>query len=166
MQNMTIRRATTEDASAILDIYNWYVENTIITFETTLIDKEDMENRISNILSKYDWLIAEENGRIIGYAYYGQFRSRAAYNHTVETAIYFSKEYTGKGMGKMLYQRLFELAKSKGYRELIGVISIPNPESISFHQKQGFTEAGIFRNVGYKFNRYLDVCFMQKSLIE
>lgn len=164
--NMIIRCATPGDAASILQIYNWYIQNTIITFETEPVTVDEMKNRINNILTKYDWLVAEVDNQVVGYAYYGQFRTRIAYNHTVETAIYFSKDYSGKGYGRLLYQHLFESARNKGYRELIGVISIPNPESISFHQKNGFVEAGMFKNVGFKFGRYLDVVFMQKTLVE
>ena len=161
---MIIRQAIPEDAAAILHIYNWYIKNTIITFETEPVTVEDMQNRITGVLLKYDWLVAEIDNQVVGYSYYGQFRTRVAYNHTVETAIYFSKDYSGKGLGKKIYEQLFESAQSKGYRELIGVISIPNPESISFHLKNGFVEAGLLKNVGLKFGKYLDVVFMQKTL--
>jgi len=159
-----IRKACKEDAVSISEIYNWYITNTIITFETEEIDGKEIEKRIDNVTTKYDWLVAEEDNIVIGYAYYGQFRARAAYNHTVETAIYLKHDQTGKGTGHLLYKALFELAQAKGYKEFMGVISVPNPESVKFHQQWDFKEVGHLTNVGYKFDKYIDICLMQKSL--
>jgi phosphinothricin acetyltransferase len=161
---ISIRKANKADANAIRDIYNWYIKNTIITFETEEIDQKEIENRIQNVMSKYDWLVALEDNVIVGYAYYGQFRARAAYNHTVETAIYLRHDLIGKGTGHFLYDALFQSAKEKGYKEFIGVISVPNPESVKFHQKWDFKEVGYLTKVGYKFDEYIDICLMQKSL--
>lgn len=162
---MNIRNANADDASAIIEIYNWYVLNTTITFETEPVSVGEMRKRIDEKLLKYDWVVAETDNQIIGYAYYGAFRARAAYQHTVESTIYMSHEFKGKGLGTLLYENLIDSAVRKGFREMLGVIALPNPESIGFHQKMGFTEIGTMKKVGYKFNQYIDVVLLQKSMV-
>jgi phosphinothricin acetyltransferase len=120
---MNIRRVKTDDASNIIEIYNWYILNTTITFETEPVTLEEMKNRINDKLSSYDWLVCEIDNKIIGYAYYGSFRPRAAYKHTVESTIYLSKDYKGKGLGYELYTNLIESAKRNRFREILGVIA-------------------------------------------
>jgi len=159
---MNIRRATIDDALAIVEIYNWYILKTTITFETDVVTDEIMRNRISEKLMTYDWLIGEVDKKIIGYAYYGSFRPRTAYKHTVESTIYLSQDAQGKGFGKLLYTRLIESIQEHGFREIIGVISLPNPESIRLHEKMGFAKIGILKNIGYKFDNYIDVVIWQK----
>lgn len=161
---MNIRQAKISDAKSIVEIYNWYVVNTTITFETDPISIKDMEMRIKEKLEKYGWLVAEINDVIIGYAYYGSFRPRAAYQHSVESTIYLSPEFKGKGLGAGLYEKLIDSAKDKRFREILAVIALPNPESISFHKKMGFEEIGVMKKIGFKFGNYLDVSFIQKSL--
>jgi L-amino acid N-acyltransferase YncA len=161
---MNIRGAAIDDARAIVDIYNWYVDNTTITFETEAVTVEAMRNRIGEKLSTHDWLVGEENGEIVGYAYYGSFRPRAAYRHTVESTIYLSHEAKGKGYGKLLYAQLLESALSHGFREVIGVIALPNPESVRLHERMGFLKVGILQNIGFKFGTYIDVGMWQKSI--
>jgi len=161
---MNIRRARISDANAIVEIYNWYIANTAITFETDTVSVEEMEMRIKEKLDQYDWLVAETDGILIGYAYYGSFRPRTAYQHTVESTIYLSGEFKGKGMGISLYKELINSAKDKYFREMIAVVALPNPESISFHIKMEFREVGIMKKIGFKFDNYLDVMFLQKSL--
>jgi L-amino acid N-acyltransferase YncA len=161
---MNIRRAAIDDAAAIIDIYNWYVDNTTITFETEAVTVEAMRNRIGEKLSTHDWLVGEENDAIVGYAYYGSFRPRAAYRHTVESTIYLSQEVKGKGYGRLLYARLLESALSHGFREVIGVIALPNPESVRLHERMGFLKVGILQNIGFKFGTYIDVGMWQKSI--
>ncbi|MBN1907494.1 MAG: N-acetyltransferase [Deltaproteobacteria bacterium] len=162
---MKIRCAKTEDAQHIIDIYNWYIVNTIITFETDPVSFAEMQERIGEKLQNHDWLIAEIDNEIIGYAYYGVFRVRVAYRHTVESTIYLSKEYKGRGLGMPLYSALIDSAKNKGFREMLGVIALPNPESIKFHKKSGFNDAGTLKNIGFKFGRYIDVAILQKTIV-
>lgn len=162
--SLTIRRATEEDTKEICRIYNSYVRNSIVTFETTLVEASEMEERIKEKLTKYDWIVGELNRHVVGYAYYGSFRPRAAYRHTVETTIYLSEENTGRGFGKALYAALIRSASEKGFRELIGVIALPNPGSVRLHKSLGFQEVGILREVGHKFGKYVDVSLWQRSL--
>ena len=110
---MNIRQAKISDANAITEIYNWYVINTSITFETDPVSVEEMEMRIKEKLDKYDWFVAEKNDVLIGYAYYGPFRARVAYQHTIESTIYLSHEFIGNGMGVSLYGELINAAKNQ-----------------------------------------------------
>jgi L-amino acid N-acyltransferase YncA len=162
---MKIRCAKIEDAQHIIDIYNWYIINTIITFETDPVSLAEMQERICEKLQHHDWLVAEINNEIIGYAYYGVFRARAAYRHTVESTIYLSKNFKGRGLGLPIYSALIDSAKNKGFREMLGVIALPNPESIKLHQKAGFNEAGLMKNIGFKFDTYIDVAILQKTIV-
>lgn len=162
---MNVRQVKDDDIMKITEIYNWYILNTTITFETETISPLKMKKRVQEKVAKHDWLVGELNQEIIGYAYYGSFRSRSAYNHTVELTIYLSQESTGKGFGKSLYGELIKSAKEHRFRELIGVIALPNQKSTILHQKLGFEEIGVLKKVGYKFNRYIDVGIWQKSML-
>jgi phosphinothricin acetyltransferase len=163
---MHIRRATVGDAERIAEIYNWYILNTIITFETDMVSPQEMKKRIQGKTIKHDWIVGEWNQEVIGYAYYGPFRARAAYNHTVESTIYLSQESIGKGFGRAVYAKLLESVKSRGFREVVGVIALPNPQSIALHKGMGFEEVGVLKNVGYKFGRYIDVGLWQMSMVQ
>ena len=161
--DLHVRRALAADADRITEIYNWYVLNTIITFETAAVSPNEMTQRIQEKLDKYDWLVGEVNQGIAGYAYYGSFRPRAAYGHTVESTVYLSQDNTGNGFGRRIYSALIQSATDKGFRELIGVIALPNPASIALHRTLGFREAGVLRGVGHKFDKYVDVALWQRS---
>lgn len=161
---MKIRPVKDKDIAQITDIYNGYILNTTVTFELAAISALEMQQRVRAKTEKYDWLVGEVNQTIIGYAYYGAFHARAAYSHTVETTIYLAQAYRRKGHGESLYRELMRSARERGFRELIGVIALPNPGSIALHQKLGFEEVGILKKVGYKFEQYLDVTIWQKSL--
>jgi L-amino acid N-acyltransferase YncA len=161
---MTIRPATVADAEACCAIYNEHVRHTIVTFEVEPLTPAEMAGRIAEKLGRYDWLVLEEAGAVVGYAYYGAFRARAAYDHSVETTIYLAENVTGRGLGRELYRALIASARDRGYRELIGVIALPNPASVALHETLGFLPIGVFPRVGYKFGRYIDVGFWQLSL--
>jgi phosphinothricin acetyltransferase len=161
---MEIRKALDADAERIAEIYNWYILNTTITFETVVVSPEEIKRRIRGKAVRHDWIVGEVDREIIGYAYFGPFRERAAYDHTVESTIYLSQGSLGRGLGRALYARLIETVKDLGYREMIGVIALPNPESIALHRKMGFEEAGVLKKVGHKFGNYIDVGIWQLSL--
>lgn len=161
---MKIVRAGLHHAQPIADIYNYYIDNTVVTFETERIPEDEMRQRIEDKLNKYNWLVGENNGQVIGYAYYGQFRGRCAYDATVESSIYIDYRHTGKGYGKQLYQAIIDDARNRGFREMIGGVSLPNEGSVALHEKLGFEKAGHFKNVGLKFDKWIDVGFWQKSL--
>ncbi|MGB3516176.1 MAG: N-acetyltransferase family protein [Elainellaceae cyanobacterium] len=161
---MTIRPITDDDSVAITDIYNWYILNTTITFELETINALAMQQRIQEKRVHHDWLVGVVNQEIIGYAYYGAFRARPAYSHTVESTIYLAQDRRGQGLGTLLYRELLHSAATRGFREMIGIIALPNQGSIKLHQKLGFEETGVLKQVGHKFDRYIDVGIWQKSL--
>ena len=121
------------------EIYNWYILNSTVTFETKAIDELEMRRRILEKLASHDWIVAEVSGQIVGYAYYGAFRPRPAYAHTVESTIYLSGGSVGKGLGTLLYSGLIHSAAKKGFLELIGVIALPNAASVRLHAKLGIS---------------------------
>lgn len=135
-----------------------------MTFETETVTPQEMAARIGEKLQQHDWLVLEDQNKVVGYAYYGTFRPRAAYNHSAEVTIYVAAEAQGRGLGAALYRALIASAGSKGYRELIGGVALPNPASVALHEKLGFGLIGVFPRVGYKFGSYIDVGFWQLSL--
>lgn len=161
---LTIRRAGENDAERLADLYNWYVANTHITFECEPVSTGEMKQRIANTVANHDWLVGERNNQIVGYAYYGAFRLRAAYSQTSESTIYLSNEAKGKGFGRKLYSALLETASAKGIREIVGVIALPNPASEALHAGMGFRRAGVLERVGLKFGAYHDIALWQRSL--
>jgi len=163
---ISIRTATDDDAEWMAGIYNWYVLNTIVSFETDPVSTDGMRTRIREKLVRHDWLVGEQDGARIGYACYGSFRPRAAYNHTAESTVYVAREHQGRGHGTTLYTALLDSARRRGMRELIGVIALPNPESIRLHERLGFREVGILRQAGHKLGRYIDVGLWQRAVNE
>ncbi len=155
-----IRGVEVRDAADIAAIYNYYIRETIITFETEEIDTAEMENRIKKILEAgYPFIVHEENNKITGYAYVGKFRERSAYSESLETSIYLDINEKGRGIGRKLYKRLIELSQEAGVHVLIGVVSYPNLASQRLHESVGFEKAGVIKEAGKKFGKYIDVEF-------
>ena len=160
-----IRDAKIEDAESICNIYNPYILNTVITFEEETIKPEDIAKRMSVVKGLgFPYLVAEENGEILGYAYAGKWRERTAYRFVVESTIYLARTSAGKGLGTTLYQELIERLKLNGFHAVLGGITLPNPASVALHEKLGFKKVAHFTEVGYKFNQWLDVGFWQLLL--
>ena len=161
---MSIRGATSGDAEGILKIYAPYITCTCITFETEVPSIENFRTRIQNIVINYPYLVGEADGRIIGYAYASRHRERAAYKYSADVSVYIAPEYQGLGIGKTVYGNLFDLLREQGIYTVYAGITLPNDKSVGLHKSLGFTEAGIFHNDGYKFNKWLDVLWMEKPL--
>lgn len=160
-----IRDVTLDDARQIAEIYNYYIEHTIITFEYDKLSEEDMKNRIRKINSKgYPFIVCEEENKIVGYAYLSNWRERVAYDITLETSIYLNYNITGRGLGGNLYKELINRSRSINIHSLIGVISLPNEASQRLHQGLGFQLIGNFKESGIKFNKLIDVEFWQLIL--
>ena len=157
-----IRIVTQDDAAAIAEIYNYYILNTIITFEMEVVTPEEIASRIEKYLKIGPYLVYEENGEVVGYAYFSNFRERKAYENTVESTIYLKNGLGGKGIGFQLYSELLAQAALK-YHTVIAGISLPNEASIRLHEKCGFRKIGHFSEVGRKFGEWIDVGFWQKS---
>ncbi len=164
MESLQIRQASPLDARRLCEIYNWYVLNTIITFELEPISSSEMTERIVQKLERYDWLVGEHDREIVGYAYAGSFRARAAYDHSTELSVYLDHSKTGQGFGLILYQAMIERCHALGFKELIGGVALPNETSVKLHERLGFQKIGVFSRVGFKFERYIDVGFWQLSL--
>ena len=161
-----IRGVRLEDARRIAEIYSWYVGNTTITYEITLPDEAEMLRRIKNVTASYPWLVYEEDGQIIGYAYAGRFREREAFQPSVELSAYFDKDHCGGGRGiKIMKALLAELEKYDCYTAL-ACISFGNDASQKLCEKLGFEFVGVTRNVGYKFGQWLDLAFYTLQLKE
>lgn len=163
---MELRQVTIEDAENVLAIYQPYIERTPFTFETTAPTVMEFEGRIKTNTEKYPWLVAEDKGMIIGYAYASKHRDREAYQWCVESSVYMREEYHGSGVAKLLYSELFETLRHRGYINVYAGITLPNPKSHSFHSKMGFEPVGIYRNIGYKLGKWHDVAWMVKTLGE
>jgi phosphinothricin acetyltransferase len=158
---MIVRKVKLEDASQIAEIYNHYIQNTHHTFETEPLTDEEMGQRILETSENYPYLVAEENGEIYGYVYADKFRLRQAYDHTVEVSIYVKNAAKQKGIGTALYGTLFDLLAETNVHSIVAGISLPNEPSIKFHTKMGFSKVALFREIGYKLGRWIDVSFWE-----
>lgn len=160
-----IRPVSFDDAARIADIYNYYVTDTVVTFEEETVTAEDYVARIKTILDAgLPWLVSEIDGVVVGYAYAGTWRKRAAYRFTVESAVYLDHEKQGQGSGTRLYQALFDELKAKGIHSVMGVVALPNPVSQKLHEKFGFKKVAEYSQVGRKFDRWIDVGCWQLML--
>lgn len=159
-----IRPARSEDAAQICDIYNHYVRETVITFEEQPVPPTEMAKRMADITARLPWLVWEEDGRILGYAYASPWRVRAAYRHSVEASIYLTPAATGRGIGSGLYRALIEDVRHRDTHCVIGGAALPNPASVALHEKLGFEKVAQFKQVGFKFGRWVDVAYWELLL--
>lgn len=161
---MLIRSATTNDADQCASIYAPFVTGSWISFETSPPDAAEMGRRIEASLSSHDWLVAEMEGRIAGYAYGSQHRTRAAYQSSCDVAVYVDPAFSRRGVGRSLYESLFGRLKERQYHAAFAGIALPNESSIGLHQSVGFATVGIYREVGWKLGAWRDVQWMQRLL--
>lgn len=162
----TIRAATTLDAEQIASIYNYYVANTIITFEEEPVAPSDIAGRITRVTARHPWIVREEGDRILGYAYADLWHSRCAYRLSVETTVYVASTELGRGAGTALYRTLLAQLRTLGVHCAIGAIALPNDASVALHERFGFTKVGQMKDVGRKFDRWIDVGYWQLLLTE
>jgi L-amino acid N-acyltransferase YncA len=158
---MNIRNVNPNDAAQIAEIYNYYIKNTHQTFETEALSAEDMRERIIEFSENYPYVVAEEDGRIYGYAFATQFKMRQAYEFSAEVSIYVNANEKQKGIGSLLYERLFEELRQTDIHALVAGISLPNDGSVRFHEKLGFEKVAHFKQVGYKLGRWVDVGYWE-----
>ena len=159
-----VRPIKLEDAVQITDIYNHYIINTVVTFEKTPISVDDMKMRIDQVILKYPWLVIEEENIIQGYAYATDWKPRGAYRHSVECTVYLRNGQSGKGYGSQLYGKLLEVLSQLHVHAVMGGIALPNEGSIALHEKFGFEKVAHFKEVGFKFEKWVDVAYWQKLL--
>ena len=163
---MYIRSVAPTDAGALADIYAPYVRETAITFDTEVPGAEEFEEKIRHITSFYPFIVAVEDDGILGYAYADVFRSKAAFAWSVEVTIYVRRGCHRRGVGRALYLRLEELLKEQNITNLYACITYPNPESIAFHEKLGYSYIGRFEKCGYKLGEWQDVVWLGKTIGE
>ena len=163
---MPIRDAAPADLPAITAIYAHHVLHGGGTFEEVPPDEAEMAARFARVRERgWAWLVAEESGAVLGFAYFAQFRDRAAYRHAAEDSVYVRDDVRGQGVGKALVAELLRRAEAAGYRQMLAVIGdSENVGSIGLHASLGFRHVGVMRAVGAKFGRWLDVVIMQHAI--
>jgi len=166
MAEAKIRPAARGDLPRLTEIYNYYIVNTPITFDLKplLVEQRTrwFDEHAGN--GRYRMFVAEDAGRVVGYACTGPFRDKAAYDTSAETSVYCAHDATGRGIGAMLYRALFAALKNEDIHRLLAGITLPNDASLKLHRRFGFTEVGVFSENGRKLGRYWDVVWMQRPL--
>lgn len=173
MSEIKIRNAHIDDTERLLEIYSYYVLNTVITFEYDVPTISEFQNRMRRIMEKYPYIIIEKDGIIQGYSYAGAFVGRAAYDWSCETTIYLDRNARKLGLGRKLYEALETELKKMGILNLYACIAYPETEdkylnrnSAQFHEHLGFVKVGEFHKCGYKFGRWYDMIWMEKIIGE
>ena len=168
-----IRSAAAEDAERLLEIYTYYVTDTAVSFEIDVPSPGAFRARIERILDRDPYLVVEENGAVLGYAYAGPFKERAAYDHCREVTVYLDRDARGRGLGRALYDALEQELKKRGVKNLYACIASPIGEdeyltngSEMFHRRMGYALAGTFHRCGFKFGRWYDMIWMEKLIGE
>jgi phosphinothricin acetyltransferase len=165
MTTALIRAATPADIPAVTRVYAHSVLHGTASFELEPPDETEMLRRYTALAGRFPYLIAEERGDLVGYAYAGPYRSRPAYDWTVEDSIYLAPEAQGRGIGRALLDSLIAESEARGYRQMLAVIGdSQQTPSIALHRAAGFRLAGTFVSVGFKFGRWLDSVLMQRAL--
>jgi phosphinothricin acetyltransferase len=160
-----IRSATTADAAAIVAIYNHYITETLVTFEEEPLSVEEMSRRIALTTGDgFPWLVWEEDGRVLGYAYAARWKARRSYRYSAEATVYLDHTATGRGIGPWLYTAIIEALRGKGLHVVIGGVALPNPASEALHHRLGFKKTAHFHEVGWKFGQWIDVGYWELKL--
>ncbi len=159
-----IRPVKISDAEKILDIYNYYVEHTVATFDLELLSLDTFTDKIKSIILNYPFIVYEEDNEILGYAYGSKFRPKPAYNKTVESTVYVKHGAHGKQIGTQLYADLLALLKRNNLHIVLGVLTLPNEASVKLHEKFGFKQVAHLKEAGFKFDKWHDVGFWQLTL--
>jgi phosphinothricin acetyltransferase len=162
---MIVRPAAATDAAQIADIYNHYILTSEATFEVQQIDPGEMLRRMEESrLGSYPFLVCQGESEIFGYAYANRYKPRRAYKHSVEVSVYIKDGFGGRNIGTLLYEQLFIDIKKGGFHAIIAGISLPNDASIRLHERFGMEKVAHFREVGFKFGRWIDVGYWQRIL--
>lgn len=166
MSAVVLRPGSADDLDAVTRIYAWNVAHGTGTFEIEAPDRVEMERRRTDVLAKgLPWLVLESAGQVVGYAYANQFRPRPAYRFCVEDSVYLAPDAIGQGFGRLLLAELLARCEAAGARQMLAVIGdSANAGSIGVHRALGFAPVGTMKAAGWKFDRWLDVVLMQKSL--
>jgi phosphinothricin acetyltransferase len=157
-----IRPVRKSDAAALTRIYNHYVETTTVTFATEPVSEDDMYEDICGVSNTLPWLVWETDGKVVGYAMASAWKSRCAYRYSAEPTIYLAPDAGGAGIGTQLYGALLDMVKAAGHHSALGGIALPNDPSVRLHEKLGFEKVGHLKEVGRKFDEWVDVGYWQK----
>ncbi len=158
---MNVCQVKFADAEQIAEIYNYYIQNTHHTFETEPLNSDEIQKRIGETIEDYPFLVCEENNEILAYAFATQYKSRCAYKNSVEVSVYVKNNLRQKGIGKMLYEKLFEELSKTDIHAIIAGIALPNEPSIKLHENFGFKKVAHFREIGFKLGRWIDVGYWE-----
>ncbi len=161
---MLYRKVEEQDVPQITELYNWYITNGVESFETEPLPVGEMRRRVMDISPRWPYYVAEERGRVVGFCYAHPWKERAAYCNTLETTIYLDPSVHRQGVGTTLMRQLIADCRALGCRALIACITGENTSSIAFHSRLGFERVSLFRSVGYKMGRWLDVVGMELLL--
>jgi L-amino acid N-acyltransferase YncA len=161
-----IRDAEPRDADRCAEIYAPYVTHTAVSFETEPPSRDEMAHRIAQAQRRHAWLVLEEGGTVIGYAYGGPFMARAAYAWSTSVSVYVAEAQRRSGAGRALYRALFERLAGRGFRMALAGITLPNDASVGLHGALGFRPVGTYRRVGWKQGAWRDVAWMQRPLAD
>jgi len=159
-----IRCAKPDDAAGILAIYGPYCESSTISFELVAPSVQQMRERIERITAQYPWLICEIDGEAAGYVYASQHRERAAYRWNADVAVYIAAEHHRRRVAQALYTCLFSILRLQGYSKAFAGVTLPNEASVALHESVGFRPIAVYRGIGYKRGRWLDVGWWQLDL--
>lgn len=168
-----IREATPKDAEALVEIYAPYVRETAVTFEYDVPSVAEFSGRIERVLEKFPYLVAENDGEIVGYAYAGAFHPRAAYQWCAEMSVYVKQNARRMGVGQMLYDEMEAILRMQRLTNVEACIAVPSApdahltmDSVRFHEKMGYRMVGAFHQCGYKFDTWYDMVWMEKHIGE
>ena len=162
---MEIRTIGDGDIARCAEIYNYYIENTTVTFEETPLSAEEFGGRVAHIKKDYPYFVAELDGVVVGYAYLDKYNERSAYRYTADLSVYLDKDCVAKGMGSLLYESIERAACDMGIRNIVSLVTEENEPSKAFHARHGFDTVGTLSKVGIKFGRWLDVVLFQKKIL-
>ena len=161
---LCIRPLEQRDIPACVEIYNYYIENTTVTFEETALREADFLARALRIQKTYPYLVAEKDGAVVGYAYLDAYHERSAYRYTADLSIYLAHDGLRRGIGSALLEKIEGMGRAMGLHSIVAIITEENGRSLAFHARHGYREVGRLYKSGYKFDRWLDVAFCQKML--
>jgi L-amino acid N-acyltransferase YncA len=159
-----VRDATNSDATSCASIYAPYVTGTPVTFETDPPGREEMAKRIAAALASHAWVVLNDSGRVVGYAYAGPYKSRTAYRWSCEVSVYVEMGRRRTGAGRALYGALFERLERRGYRMAVAGMTLPNEASVGLHRATGFEPVGTYRRIGWKHGAWHDVAWAQRPI--
>ena len=159
-----IRFAEEKDVEALVSIYNYYIENTTCTLELEALSPEEFGARVAKITERFPYLVYEEDGEVLGYAYLNDFNPRGGYRFTADLSLYVAQDARGKGIGRALYEAIEPMAKEMGLQNIVSLITSENEASLAFHDRLGFERVARIDRIANKFDRWIGLCYCIKRI--